>query len=721
MIVLDKTKSLSTLASATDNGLGKIEVMNDRVTEELNGIYELEFDISTTDKHYGDLQTNMLVKTNVDETDDMQIFRVYEISKPINFVSHVKCQHISYDLNKIVVTPFTAQGAVNVKNNMVSHILGTYPFTMSTDITNTTSTFKLDIPRSFRECLGGYEGSILDVFRGEYKWDNLEVKMLGHRGTDNGVRISYGKNLTDFTQEQNNENVYDAVYGYAVVDEVTYEASGIYNKTGATTPKVKNVDFSSKYETGDIPTAAELLSYATTYATNNDIEIPNVNMKISFIPLWQTEEYKNIAPLERVFLGDTVHVYFDKLGVEASARVIKTVFIPSLKRYESMELGDARANLNSVIDDIVNDSQEEATGFLDNKLMTMSKLIANGMGLHITQDTEGRIYLHNAEDLVSSQYQYMITSSGFMLSEDYGATWNSGWDISGNAVLNSLSTITLRALEIYGSYIEGSQILFGDHNDKYILAQVYNDGVDNIGVTFDGTGYVRFQPQGSFVIDNLDSNSNVLNEYLMIGDTTNNRMILENHNYTYPSVKANRVALGSSASSNYLSIRNYKNDSVEKYANGIYMSQNSTSSSIQIDNYHYENGTQMSVNSLTLSSVGTGVDIGSRVSLVNRKYENGSTTNTNSLLMKSDMSTRLWSGNDMKIRSSGAVRIYADLDENSETGDYNTNKNASKQDIYLGGYSVKIQAETGGKIYLYWGSTRYYLGVSNGVVTATAA
>ncbi|MBR3003992.1 MAG: phage tail protein, partial [Lachnospiraceae bacterium] len=81
----------------------------------------------------------------------------------------------------------------------------------------------------FRECLGGWEGSVLDVFRCEYEWDNLTVKMYARRGADNGVRIAYGKNLTDFVQEQNNENVYDGVYGYAVVDEVTYEASNYFN------------------------------------------------------------------------------------------------------------------------------------------------------------------------------------------------------------------------------------------------------------------------------------------------------------------------------------------------------------------------------------------------------------------------------------------------------------------------------------------------------------
>ena len=539
MKILDKTISLSVLAASNTNGLGHIQPLSCIVTEELNGGYEAEFQVLTTDKYFTLLENNGLVQIRVGDGSD-QIFRIYSISKPINFVVTVKCQHITYDLSKVVVTPFTSTGAVNTKNQMLSHILGTYPFDMTTDISNTTSTFKLEIPRSFRECLGGYEGSLLDVFRGEYEYDNLTVKMLARRGADNGVRIAYGKNLTDFTQELNNQNVYDGIYGYAVVDEVTYQASGIYNKTGASEPKIKNYDFSGRYEPGDVPTAAELLTFATDYANSHDIEVPKVNIKVSFIPLWQTDEYKDILPLERVKLGDTVHIYFDELGVEASSRVIKTVWNALTEKYDEIELGDKKTNLNTVISEAVDEGVSGAlddldvdVGWLDNKMENMVSLIANGMGLHITIDSIGRIFLHNEEDLATSQYQYQITSAGFLMSDDYGQTWSSGWDISGNAVMNSLSTITLKALEIYGSYIEGSQILFGDHSDKYILAQVYNDGSDDVGVTFDGSGYVRFQPQEQFTVNNLTANGDMLNQFVMSKNGASNQAYITLKNYDH--------------------------------------------------------------------------------------------------------------------------------------------------------------------------------------------
>lgn len=502
--ILDHTKSLDLLVDDTTNGLGQFEANSCIITEELNGIYEAVIEMLATDKHFDKLIVGGLLQLEVNEAKDKQIFRIYFISKPINEVVQIKAQHITYDLNKIPVKPFTATGAVNAKNQMLSNVIGTYPFTMTTDISNTTSVFRLDIPRSFRECLGGYEGSLLDVFRGEYEWDNLTVKMLAHRGTDNGVRISYGKNLTDFTQEENIENVYTSVLGYATINDTTYTGN-VYHKVQSTYPKVLIVDFSSDYDENNLPTTANLTQRAQDYATNNDIEIPNVNLSISFVPLYQTEEYKNVAPLERVSLGDTVHVYFDKLGVEANSRVVKTVWDANLGRYDSVELGKTKANLNTVLNDVQSETSKEVAnskGFLEDELNQMASLIINGLGLHKTLvETAGggyRMYLHNKETLEESDTQYIFTSEGFLVSTDYGQTWNAGFDSEGNAIVNSLSTIVLRALEIYGSYIEGAQLLFGNPDGQNVLVSEYND------ISTDEPIGIKFSGNGNFLLESLD-------------------------------------------------------------------------------------------------------------------------------------------------------------------------------------------------------------------------
>lgn len=665
MKILDSSKSLSVLVNDLSNGLGTIQPLECTVTEELNGIYECEFTVLTTDKHYEDLKNSGLIKVTVGDGSE-QIFRVYFISEPINFVVSVKAQHISYDLSKIVVKPFTATGAVNVKNQLVTHILGSYPFNTWTDITNTTSTFTLDIPRSFRECLGGWEGSVLDVFRCEYEWDNLTVKMHARRGADNGVRIAYGKNLTDFVQEQNNEKVYDGVYGYAVVDETTYEASNYYNKTGASTPRILNVDFSSDYESGQTPTAADLLSKATTYATNNSIEVPSVNIKIDFIPLWQTEEYKNILQLERVSLGDTVHVYFDKLNVEASSRVIKTVWNVLTEKYDSIELGDARANLNTIINSSVDSAVDDKignldidVGYIEQDLNDLGKLIINGLGLYFTREAlpSGgyRFYLHNQPTLADSDIQYYMSANGLMVSTDGGSTWSAGYDATtGEMILQALSTITLRALEIYGSFLR-----FGDVNSNYIDVAPYSVGSTPMGVSFDGTGSIRMQPQEAFYIYNKNvGGSNSYNTFTMSKSGTNGQNFIQLLNYDdeHNYLAANWIYLFShydTAKTNRAGITNYQTHTGTRYtANTFFLETGSTGSYVRLRNYNPSS-----------SNLANYIEFGSTSTsnTINIRNKDASGNDINYISMSSSSaSLNIWSSSDVFIKSEGAVRISSD-------------------------------------------------------------
>lgn len=578
--ILDDSKSLSVLSTDTTNGIGQIQPLSCIVTEELNGIYEAELTVAETEKHFDALHVSGLLRISAGELEGEQMFRIYKMTKPINGICTVYCQHISYDLSKIAVLPFSSTGAMSLCQDIVSHITGgTYPFTMTTDI-ESASTFRLDIPRTFRECLGGYDGSVLDVFRGEYEWNNLTVIMHSRRGADNGVRIAYGKNLTDFQQEENIENVHTAVLGYATVNEVTVYGS-VYHKVQSGYPRVLIVDFSSEYQEGETPTSADLTAKARAYAEANNIEIPHVNLDIGFVPLYQTEEYKNIAPLERVSLGDTVHVEFPKLGVTATARVIRTEWNSELRRYESVQLGDAKANMNTVINQAVGEvrKQNDADkGFLEDQLNEMATLIINGLGLHrtlVAVDGGGyRIYLHNRETLAESDTQYVMSANGFLISTDYGQTWNAGFDSEGNAVLNSLSTITLKALEIQGATItgttiRGSTIVFG--SSRTMTMQTNNA---KTGVLFSGNGTVEFESESNFMATNKSSSSatDIWNKFRMMYGQSE----LDNYNPQKNNIQAGKLVLSSSSTDHISLLRTYEVSNGGKNAVEIYEASTAT-------------------------------------------------------------------------------------------------------------------------------------------------
>ena len=719
--ILDHTKALNLLVNDTTNGLGQFEANSCKITEELNGIYEAEIEMLATDKHFNELSVGGLLQLEVNEAKDKQIFRIYYISKPINQVVQIKAQHITYDLNKIPVKPFTATGAVNAKNGMINNIIGTYPFTMTTDITNNTSVFTLDIPRSFRECLGGYEGSLLDTFRGEYEWDNLTVKMLAHRGSDNGVRISYGKNLTDFTQEENIENVYTSVLGYAVVNEQTYTGN-VYHKVQSAYPKVKIVDFSSDYE-NTTPTTADLTKKAQSYAKNNDIEIPNVNLNISFVPLYQTEEYKNIAPLERVSLGDTVHVYFDKLGVEASARVIKTVWNANLGRYDSIELGNAKANLNTVLNEVQQQSKQEvdtSKGYLEAELNQMATLIINGLGLHRTYvDVAGggqRMYLHNKPTLAESDTQYVMAANGFLVSTDYGQTWNAGFDAQGNAILNSLATITLKALEIYGANITGTIINFGDMNGSHITAQTTNA---NDGVIFQGNGKLYMNSTDTVALANYTSSNVIQNSTQLIHQLLSNLLLLTNYKIN-SNLVANFMQLISNDSMNNLFLQNmnYTNNYI---ANRFNANSNGSANNMIMQNYEYNSSNIKNEIALSSKASGNTININNDVNAIDMV----SNSSGNDITIDNDKNTiEMTSGtsNSIILTNNANVGGRVNTLEMSDSGNFNLyssddiNINAGDRNIVRGKNTLVLQSND---IQLWLGGQQVHLYLDGGVVKYT--
>ena len=466
-ILMDSTKTLTALAADQTNGLGALSECTSCIAkEERNGAFTLELKLPQNAKHFSEVAVGGVIKAKAREAGDPQLFRISKITKPMQGVVTVYANHISYDLNKTSVLPFSSTGIVTTLSTMKTKMQGGDAFTLSTDIVNTSSSFSNKVPQSARALFGGQQGSLLDVFGGEYLFDNLQVSLLANRGNDNGVTLRYGKNITDLSQEENIENTYTAIQPYVVDSNENAVLGTLLTVVQSAEPKILNLDLSNKFSGNDTPTVAQIDAAAQQYAAANNVGVPKVSIKVSFVALWQTEEYKDIAPLERVSLCDTVTVVFEKLGVNAKAKVISTTYDTLRERYTEIEIGDARSTLASTISGISQDSKNavaNASGFLDNTIQQFTSLIANGLGLFVTREAVGetggyKYYLHNRPTLADSQYQWTINAGGFAVSQDYGATWSAGIDADGNAVFNSIAANSVDAMSITGSEITGGLI-----------------------------------------------------------------------------------------------------------------------------------------------------------------------------------------------------------------------------------------------------------------------
>ena len=342
------------------NGIGRLsDAISCKVTEERNGIYELEMEYPITGQHYSDIGIRKLIVVVPYVGASLQPFRIYQISKPISGRVLINAHHISYDLSKNTVMPFTVYVSLtscyDALQGLKTNAVEACPFTFWTNNT-TVASYQLKTPASIRSQLGGVEGSILDQFHGEYEWDKFTVKLHNARGSDNGVVLRYGKNLTDLKQEENIATTITGIVPYwsdpngdevvTLPEKVLYSPNASAYSSKLTVP----LDFSGDYQ--EKPTVEMLRAAGQAYINAHDLGIPKVSIDVSFVNLADTEEYQDdMAALQTVKLCDTVKVQFEELGVSATAKVVRYEWDVLGEKYLNLTIGSLRSSLAETIND----------------------------------------------------------------------------------------------------------------------------------------------------------------------------------------------------------------------------------------------------------------------------------------------------------------------------------------------------------------------------------
>lgn len=334
-------------------GLGSVvDAISCNVHEVLNGEYELEMQYPITGTQYGNLQNRRIIFSKHDPYSEPQPFRIYRITRPMNGIVTIYARHVSYDLAGIPVGVFDANNAQSAMQGLKNNSLVANPFLFETTMP-TVANFSCQYPQPCRNLLGGQEGSILDVYGGEYEWDEWTVHLQSRRGSDNGVRITYGKNLIDIEQDENIANLKTGIIPYWInseTGEVIYSSPQIIQAPGEFNfSSVVPVDFGEQFESQ--PTPQELAEAGQEYITDNKVGVPTVSIDLSFAQLEQYSLYESTEALERVRIGDTVHVFFAQLGINVSSRIVETNYDPILNRYNSVSVGSVRADIAGTIAD----------------------------------------------------------------------------------------------------------------------------------------------------------------------------------------------------------------------------------------------------------------------------------------------------------------------------------------------------------------------------------
>lgn len=528
------------LYSATEtnfdhNGIGVLSAcVSCEVTEEANGIFELAMNYPMDGVHFAEIGDRAIIKAKADQFRDAQLFRVYAISKPMNGIVTVLAEHISYDLSGIPVKPFSANTATTALTVLKANAVVACPFDFWTD-KETQANFKVSTPASIRSRLGGVAGSILDVYGGEYEFDNYTVKLHNGRGQNRGVSIRYGKNLTDIQQDQNCSNVATGVYPYWYLEtdvgnvlielpEKIVPAPGTYNFV-----KIRTLDLSSEFDVQ--PTHEQLRQATQKYIEKNKIGVPVVSWSVSFEQLSKSEEYKHLALLERVSLFDIVNVEFPALGVSATAKAVKLVYDVIADRVKSVTLGSVRANIaDTIADQNANISAMEKDIFskpsktdLEKAKEDATKWLTNGEGYaYFRKDDLGNIQdilFMDTQDPETAINVMRVGQSGIGFSNNgVNGQYKSAWTIDGNFVADFITTGSINASLIKTGTLDASLVNVINLVARKLVSIKENytlslDGASinlttaNLGETFTVENYGDGQPRMSMTSYNADGSA----------------------------------------------------------------------------------------------------------------------------------------------------------------------------------------------------------------------
>ena len=479
------------------NGIGKLaDAQSCTVTEKRNGSYELKLICPADGIHAEMLEEGNIILAKPSDTMQPQPFRIYKITTPIDGKLEVQARHISYQLNFITVSPFSVSGCAGAVQGLKSHAASDCPFSVWTDVAS-SAMFTVSVPASFRNCLGGMDGSVLDTFGGEFEWDRYTVKFHRARGADHNVHIVYGKNLTDFKMEKSIENTITGVHPYWVDNETQAvmelpEKVVMVSRKSVPYQKITVLDCTSAFQ--EKPSEAALREYAQDYIDTTSLTEPEVDIKIDFIQLWNTPGYEDVVQAEQVSLCDTVHVYISKLGIEASSKVTETEYDSLLERYNSITLSNSTVNSrNSSLTSSLNSIRNTATAAYDTAVRVetavgeqmggiSASIIYDGalfaalFGLHYKNETDSKgntiRYAFNAATLKQSTAAWKNSPAGFFVSTDGGKTWGYGWESDDSAVKTAiLLEQTLKELDDrYKKAGELSEELLEELDERYKTA-----------------------------------------------------------------------------------------------------------------------------------------------------------------------------------------------------------------------------------------------------------
>lgn len=415
-------------------GLGEIDALKGNATRERNGNYSAYLEYPASGPLASVFEKEMKFKADAGTRTKNQTFEIVRVVKDSSSTIKIYAQHISHKLEYMSVRHgIKVSGTADLAlKTWAKNLIGDYHFDTWSDIdTVLPITFLVDKMENARLALGGVEGSILDIWGGEYEFDNQTVRLHKRLGRRAPTVLEYGRNILSAESDESIESAYTSVVPFATYTPESQEGdSRQQDPVLVTIPesyvdskyvsmyanrRIKVVDFSGEFKdesTGeskkkDIPTPEKLKALAIKYMENNRIGAPKINTKIEYVDLAQTLDYAERGWIEELELCDIVPVYYPEIGItEDDAKVTKVVYDFLNDRNESVEFGMIGESIRSAMTGGLAgrlDDLEKSQQSLENRQSKMAfelpKYLLDAKGNRVWNETPDENIEHKVGDI----------------------------------------------------------------------------------------------------------------------------------------------------------------------------------------------------------------------------------------------------------------------------------------------------------------------------------
>lgn len=476
-----------------NNGIKILKPLKAKIHKEDNGEYYLDLKDNLDNIEY--YQSGMIIRANTPW--GYQGFRLGNPNINGNYIT-IRAKHLyfdsaNYSIYDSYVVDKNCNDALDHLNNACDI---TTPFTFISDITRIASY------RCIRHSLEEAVATVIERWGGHLIRDNYRVEVRNQIGNDNGIVISYAKNIQKLETDERWDDVVTKILpvgkdGITLPERYLELEEELYD-----IPYTKTISFQQDHiQEEDYTIDGELDEEAYNNALIEDLRNQgNEYLQVNKNP---KVNYSVNAYIDKVSdVGDVIYLQHPKCRVNLTTNVISIDYDCIREQYVKIEFGNFKSKLKDLVNNVsstvaeeVSKNSTEIVGKLESELTHATNQIKSLMtDSYVINDDGSQILIVDSLPKETAQKVIRINNIGIGFSQNgINGTFNSAWLIDGTLDMQNINVINLVA-----DMIKGGTLKLGSNLNESGVIELYDES-NRLISTFDKNGLIFYCDDNSYI------------------------------------------------------------------------------------------------------------------------------------------------------------------------------------------------------------------------------